>query len=480
MRQPASSGKSLCLAALVALAALSAGEFARAADTKVPKGDDIKKKLAPLYNGEIAPDNFSGRAGVLVEVGKILDKDKGNVALKTADFWTEAIQEGRYTNSKKSIGTTNKVVGDEIEITLKDGKKVKTKMWYRAGAMVKGSRPAPLVVSVLDKDTDPQTWFAGAWGDAKTEYGKDWVLVALVEGDTFPLTKEPKVLIQPIKQIAEHFNIDSNRWYLEGVGSAAEGVQIAATEYMSCRLAGLILRGPTKNVTNVCSTLYPTLVVRGQTSDPGKAVFEAYKKVDEKNNAEVVVPDLPAVNLANEGISAWLGQHPRRTAPAEWPWVTTFPVAPTEDAEAWTGCAVIGAPGKRGEKSTLTIKYVRETNSIDVKCENVGEFNVFMNDDLLDLDKEVTVFVNTEFNVKKKVERILQKAIQLADDVGEYGRIYTADLRCVVPMKIAPPPAGPDPNAKPGDKPAGDKPPADKPPADKPPADKPPGDAPPK
>jgi hypothetical protein len=443
----------------------------------VPKGDDIKKKLAPLYNGEIAPENFSGRAGVLVEVGKILDKDKGNVALKTADFWTDAIQEGRFTNPKKPLGAKNKVTSDELEITLKDGKKVKTKMWYRAGAMVSGSKPAPLVVSVLDKDTDPQNYLATAWGDAKSDYGKDWVLVAIVEGDTFPCESDSKLLVYPFKQIVEHFNIDANRWFLEGVGAAANGVQVAATEYMSHRLAGLVLRDPAKAIVNETSVLYPTIVVRGKTSEAGKAVFEAYKKIDEKNNAEAVVDDLPTVKLPNEGLNAWIAQHPRRVLPTVFPWVTTF----TEtDGEPWTGCVAILAPGKRGEKTKLTVKYLRETNTIDVQCENLGEFYVYMNDNLLDLDKEVTVLVNTEPNAKKRVERIFKDAIDTADQWEEYGRIFTASIRCVVPVKIAPPPpANPDPNAKPGDKPAGDKPAGDQPPANPPPANPPPGNPPP-
>jgi hypothetical protein len=480
MRQPAGPRKSFCLAALAALAAFCAGEFARAADTKVPKADDIKKKLQDLYNGVVAPDNSTGRASVLVDVGKILDKDTKNLALKNAEFWTEAIQEGRFSDpAKKKLGQKNKVVAEELEVGLKDGKTVKTKMWYRGGAMVSGSKPAPLVVSVLDKDTDPQNYLSTAWGDAKTEYGKDWVLVAVVEGDTFPCSKDSHVLVYPFKRILDHFNIDSNRWYVEGVGAAADGVQIAATEYMSNRLAGLILRGPAKAVTNECSTLYPTLVVRGKTSDPAKAVFEAYKKIDEKNNAEVVVDDLPAVVQPNDGINAWLGQHARRAMPASWPWVTTI----TEtDGEPWTGCVMIGAPGKRGEKTKLTVKYVRDTNSVDVQCENLGEFNVYLNDDLLDLDKEVTVFVNGELNSKKRVDRRLIDAIELADRTGEYGRIFTASLRCVVKTKVEPPAAPPGPDAKPGDKPAGDQPQpgGNPPPGNPPPGNPPPGNPPPK
>ena len=108
MRQLAGPRKSFCLAALAALAAFSAGELASAAETKVPKGDDIKKKLQDLYNGVVAPDNSTGRANVLVEVGKILDKDKNNVALKSPDFWTEAIQEGRFSEPAKKKPPTRR------------------------------------------------------------------------------------------------------------------------------------------------------------------------------------------------------------------------------------------------------------------------------------------------------------------------------------------------------------------------------------
>jgi hypothetical protein len=75
-----------------------------------------------------------------------------------------------------------------------------------------------------------------------------------------------------------------------------------------------------------------------------------------------------------------------------------------------------------------------------------------MNDDLLNLDNEIVVFVNGTQIAKRVFERDLRQMLMIADTYGEWGRMFTARLRGVVPAKIvAPPvpPANPDPNAPP-------------------------------
>jgi hypothetical protein len=299
---------------------------------------------------------------------------------------------------------------------------------------------------------------------AYEEQLRPWVIVAIADSDEFPISKDPSVALRPFAEIRERFSTDANRWYLEGVGGACDAVQKAASsDFLSVRLTGLVLRGPATAVTTANSALYSTLVVHGKTSTDGAAAFEAYKKIDEKTNAAIVLDDVLAVNAPNEQVLGWLAQHSRRMSPNSYTYVTTLTDA--GGGEPWTGSIHIQSPGKRGVPTKLTVKYLRESNTVDIQCENLGEFYLYMNDELLDLDKEVAVFVNGTQIAKKGFERDLRTMIEIGDTWGEWGRMFPARFRGVVPTKIVAPtaPPAPDPNAPPSGPQPPDKPPANPP-----------------
>jgi hypothetical protein len=461
--------------ALVAVAALLAAGTASAGGTKVPNGDAIKAKIEKLYNGTIPPDDNAGREKIFVEIDKLLSKDTKNVALKTPDFWVEAIQEGRFAGGKRPTGKLKATVSEDIDISTRDAKPddkpTKAKMCYRAGALVNPTKPCPLLITILPKEmdgkpTDPKAYLEATWV-ANDDVAKNWIVVAIAESPEFPVTKDPAVVLRPFKEILDRFNTDANRWYLEGVGSECGPVQTAASQFLAHRLAGVILRGPTAPITSVNTALYPTVVVHGKTAADGAAVFAAYQKIDPAANAEVVLDDVNTLTALNDQVIAWIAAHPKRVLPPTYTFVTTIT---DTDGELWTGSLNIVSPGKRGQPTKITVKYIRDDpatklpNTVDIQCENLGEFWLYMNDDLLDLDKEVAVFVNGTQLAKKVFDRDLRHMIDAADSVGEWGRVFPARFRGVVPNKIvapvAPPapPANPDPNAPP--KPPGDNPPA--------------------
>ncbi len=470
MSERCTSHRGRVLFVLAAAAALSAPGLVSAAETKVPNAEAIKAKIEKLYNGEIPFESTADRERVFIDVDKTLLKDTKNVAMKRPDFWVDAIQEGRFAGGKRKLGTKSKVISEDIEIPGKDEKVTKAKMWYRAGALITATKPCPLLVSVLEKGTDPKAYLEATWPaeGLNDEIKKNWVMVAIAESDEFPISKDPSVLARPFAEIRERFSTDANRWYFEAVGAVCEPAQTAASQFLSNRLAGLILRGPTKAITTPNSALYPTLVVRGQTSEPGAAVFAEYKKLDEKGSTEIVVADLPAVSALNADVFAWFGAHPRRVLPSTYKFVTTIT---DTDGEPWTGSLNIVSPGKRGVPTTVTVSYLKDQNMVDIKSENLSEFALYMNDDLLNLDNEIAVFVNGTQIAKRVFERDLRRMIEIADTYGEWGRMFTARLRGVVPAKIAPqpvPPANPDPNAPPVQPPANPTPPNPTPPVEPP------------
>jgi hypothetical protein len=462
--------------------AIAAGAAWAGAAAKVPNAEDIKKLVAKLYNGEIPFDSSSGREKAFVDIEKIMSKDKTGLALKTPDFWVDAIHVGRFAGSgaKRHMGELKKTKSLDFDVTTKDGKQTKAKLWYHAGALLSASKPCPVLVTILEKGTDPKA--VAAYIDATWEANKDileqWVVGAIALSDEFPVAKDSVIVGVPFIQLRELFNTDANRWYLEGVGNACNETQTAASQIMANRLAGLVLRGATKAVTSANTALYPTLVVHskqvGDKPGPEQTVFEAYKKINETLNEELVVDDVPSVTAANDQVVAWFAKHPLREMPTKYTWVTTF--TDTEEGESWAGTIHIQTPAKRGQPTKLSVSYLRDTNTVDIQADNLGECTVFMNDQLLNLDKPVTVIVNgapSATNNNKLMERDLRKMFDIADNYSEWGRAFTAECRVVVPTKIAapPPPDAGQPPTKPGDNPPAN-PPADKPPAN-PPTDKP-------
>jgi len=456
------------LALAVAGVALVAGAAMAGAAGKVPNAEEIKKVVAKLYDGDIPFKSSTDREKAFIEIDNLMKKDKGGVAMKTPEFWVEAIQTGRF-KGKKQPAEVKKTKSEDIEITTRDDKTTKAKLWYHAGALVNASKPCPVLLTVLEKGADAKAYLDATW-EANKDVAADWVVGAIAISDEFPLTKESRIVGIPFIQLRDLYNTDANRWYLEGVGNACNEVQTAACQVMAHRIAGLVLRGATKAVTNSNTALYPTLLVHcKQTGDkpgPDALAFEEYKKIDATNNEELIVDDLPSITAPNDGVVAWFAKHPQREMPTSYKWTTTL--TDQGDGEAWAGTLNIQAPTKRNQPTTVSIKYLRDTNTVDIQCENLGECLLYMNDTLLNLDKPVTVVVNGKANASntnKLMERSLRDMFVLADSESEWGRVFTASTRVVVPTAIAPP--APDAGQPPGNPPV--NPPAGNPP-DKPPA----------
>lgn len=432
------------LAAACGLAALPAS----AAGTKVPNGDQIKDKIKVIYNGKVPTNSAVEREKVFIEVERILQKDaKQNVAMKTPEFWVEAAQEGRFaTGGERKLGKKKETVSEDMDFGT-EGKPRRAKIWYRAGGLLAANKPCPLIVSILPADVDPKAWIDQTWAvAANDDIVKNWVVVAIADSPEFPVTKEPILAIYPFLHIRDRFAVDANRWYLEGVGGVCDAVQTAASRYLPTRLTGLVLRGPEKAVANVNSKLFPTLVVHSKTSDKAAAVAQEYQKIEADAEA-IVLDDVNLVKSMTDQVLGWFAKHARRVVPTSYTYTST--ITETE-GEQWTGSMEIVSPSKRGVPTTVTVKYLRDKGMVDIQCENLDEFVVYMNDELLDLDKPVDVWVNGSPLAEKRVfERSLRPMLSLADSWGEWGRMFPAQYRGVVPtnMTSAAAPGTQDPNA---------------------------------
>jgi hypothetical protein len=85
---------------------------------------------------------------------------------------------------------------------------------------------------------------------------------------------------------------------------------------------------------------------------------------------------------------------------------------------------------------------------VNIEAENLDEFRVLMNDDVLDLDKPVSIFVNGNQVVSKQFERRLKEGLEWGVNVGEFGRFFPAYYQGLAP-KVVPAAAEKKPDEQP-------------------------------
>lgn len=424
----------------------------RAAD-RVPGENDLRKYVADLY----ASDNYdsTAREEILLKIDNVLaTKDKKGEALANPHFWAEAIHVGMFS---KSQGESGKRVKDkEIEFDLRRGGKGKADVWFRGGDAYNKKSPAPMLLCFLEEGQQPKERIqALVEGEEpyKAALKKEWVIVAVAESKNFPISQDPSVAIKVLIEARRWFNVDSDRWYFEGNGKTCAAVQKLASEIIPDRLAGVVLRNPTAPITNANSAMTTAFVLH---DDTGKATAEAWSKLDEEHNR--------AAAAGAEGDTAagdWLVAHQGRKLPSSYEFVTTIT---TDDKSGtdWTGTLRIVSVGSLGKPTNVTVTYDKDKNTVDLISSNLAEFIVYMNDDLLDLNKAVAIVVNGEEIENRVFERRMRDMFEQADSVGEFGRVFPAQYRGIVktPVVESGDDAKKDGDGKDGDgkKDGGDKP----------------------
>ncbi len=424
--------------AVIALAGIGPAEAG--SDVNFRNKSKVEKVVAKLVGGEVDASDNVGRAKLFQAIGKALDGDKKGVALRSPGFWSATIQENRFADRKS--GKTKRIVDDEtMAVVYADGSpKDVPIVWYGA-AGYQSKRPAKLVVTLLPKGTDAKAWLESNW-KADEVASKNWILAAVVESDDFPVSDQPFLMAHAFAHMIDTFNIGADQWYLEGVGDACTAAQKAAWMGMPDRLAGLILRDPPTAVTNANSKRCATYVLADAATNK---VGAKYAELDAERNVTATKGEGAIVALRD-----WIEGNTGRTLPIAYEHETTT----SEDLVdiPWTGSLYLVSPAKRGEPATFTVAYDKEANTVTVDGANVGEFVVYMNDDLLDLDNPVTVTCNGSELVTKVFERDLQKMFDTADNFQEYGHIYMAFFRGFAPADIKA-----DDDAAAGDGDGGDK-----------------------
>ncbi|MCE9635418.1 MAG: hypothetical protein K8T90_06905 [Planctomycetes bacterium] len=428
---------------VVSVALLPTG-VARAADVKVPDDANLKAVIKKLYSKVDFEDSI-GRTAAVEELNGILGKakDKKNSALKYTGWWSDQIREAIYAGDKlvKVPGKTKDIAKTEVELFPNGDDKPSGKVTiaYRGPSAYSKGKPTPMLISLVDAKTDPEAYLAKSWVGI-ADMAKEWILVCVAESDVFDVTKDKAAVSRVASRMMHMYNVDPNRIFLEGVGPSCKSAEISASLSMPDRLAGLVLRNPGESPITDNLNLFTTVVVKGpEGNEKATAVFAKVKAaLGEEHAVELTTADVASVDGQCQGLADWLKAAKPRETPRNFTWTATFDkdnLCPNVVA----GNVWIISPTKREEATKLKVTFSRDTNTVDIQATNLGEYSVLMNDDLLDLDKEVAIFVNGTLAVKKVFDRKVQEMIARADDFFEWGILYPAQYRNYVATQIAAP-----------------------------------------
>jgi hypothetical protein len=257
-------------------------------------------------------------------------------------------------------------------------------------------REAAILVAV-DLGKDPQSW--SVFGSAASPGGIYMMMTALAK-------------------IQEQFAVDNNRRYLVGSGKGFAAVEVTATFYPQI-FAGLIGIGDVAaadmaNLENFRNL--PTLFLKG--GDGAKAI-EA--KLGELGFGNCKLEPEGGVAKAWE----WIGKTPRAAYPAH---LTFVPRFDNSGAAHWV--SLVGF--QTSEHPRVDAKADKATNTITIDAEKVADIVVFLNDELVDLEKPVKFVVNGTTH-ESKVERNTVEMINNQFWGGDWGRVFSAFVTQDVP-----------------------------------------------
>jgi hypothetical protein len=302
----------------------------------------------------------------------------------------------------------------------------------------------PLVLIACDSGEDPSAHLNTYWNDPAIREGA--VLVALDLGkDTQSwgafgdrsAPGGPYQLMTALSLVSREFPIDSNRRLLVGSGKAFAAVEATATSFPHI-FAGVIGIGDVAsaapaNLENFRTV--PTLLVKcgvdagGEAAIPDEApkVAEGAQAIEKKigelgfGNCTVNVMATPAA------VWEWIGKTPRMAYPTH---VTFAPK--TDNARVLHWLSLVGFQAM--EEPKIDAKIDKATNTITIEAQKIAELVIWLNDELVDLDKPVKFVINgtTEERV---LERNATEMVKNQYFGGDWGRVFTAFANQEVPVK---------------------------------------------
>ncbi|HNO76541.1 MAG TPA: hypothetical protein PKN33_00650 [Phycisphaerae bacterium] len=373
-------------------------------------------------------------------------------AIGKVNLWED--KEAGYSSRKIAVSTEGKRGGKtlDVEVHLPEGYDAKTAY--------------PLLIAFHGQGGNGQQ-FIRASVALLGEHAKDFIVAAPTDyngmwlGSSAAESAEPLALIGGLKHL---FHIDTDRIYVLGYSQGGHASFLLATFYKDQLAAAVSLAGTCAIqmgaecldvlLPNIHTT--PVLAVYGaddQSKDEateapiGIAVWNRYiKQQAEKLNLPITMIELPGVGHGGvippkdafaeiltkkrPPLSKTVSHRFRYTTQARDGWLrqTQF------SGDPWTSQQLIVSPANNetvGEAMTAMLKeklgYLGgkiDGQTIHIETHLCGQIEVLLNDDLVDLDKPITIVVDGTVRFEGTAKRKLRTMLDIAKDDWEFQRLF--------------------------------------------------------
>ncbi|MBL8748298.1 MAG: hypothetical protein JNK78_03995 [Planctomycetes bacterium] len=224
------------------------------------------------------------------------------------------------------------------------------------------------------------------------------------EGDEAEEERRNRAVFSGMRELTMNFNVDRNAVFLDcGRGSSGFGLRFLSM--FPDRFAGIVLRHPVAVDDLRIGSLFGKPVLILKTGANGAVVDALKQRLDTASPGTTTVIDASDEypHKASAGaIEEWMGKQRRTMSP---PKVVIEPNHDRFKRAYWVSIDVadslLGVPVD--SRARIEVEAERSTNRIVVKSRGVQSFVLFLNDDLVDLDKEFTIVINDKAVVEKRV-----------------------------------------------------------------------------
>lgn len=253
------------------------------------------------------------------------------------------------------------------------------------------------------------------------------------DADSAEEERRNKAVFGGLRPITATYNVDRARVFLD-CGRGACGFGLRFLSVFPDRFTGAILREPIAVDDIRVGSLHGMPILMLKTAATAGAVDALKKRLEE------VTPDIVTVidatdeyphKAAAPAISAWMAKHRRSMTP---PTVIIEPNHDRFNRSYWVDIdradALLGAPADARPRIEVTAD--RAANRITVKARAIESFYLFLNDDLLDLDKEFTVVVNDKAVTEKKT-RVFEDMWVRMRQRGDWNYLFPVMYKSEVP-----------------------------------------------
>jgi hypothetical protein len=336
----------------------------------------------------------------------------------------------------------------EEKISLAEGKEAR--IWVSVPRSHGPKTLSPLLLTVLAADQEAKKALPALYGDLL----KDWIVVALpadAKAAGFDVVREPWLAALGLRWAVENLRVDRDRVVLDAA-PAVSNLALALGAEWTVHFAGVVLRAPTG--TNPLSANLGLCAVALVEPVPGA---DAHAKAVEALKAAVpAAASVPAGDAGTAPLQKWIGEVPARRLPQAGAEPLSWRTRP-QGGEPWGYWLWVfrAADAKKDRLVTVTLRRDAEKGIVDLESDNLAEGILLLNDDLVDLDREVQVRVNGREVFRGKPARSAKTALYWIGQTGERTLFVPAEIRFTVPADaVAPKKAGGDPPPAPA--PAGE------------------------